>query len=255
METTSSSAESGLSGRVVAVTGAGSGIGLATATAFAAAGASVAGLDVRAGPPVDGLTWIDCDVTVSRSVEKAFARIAATYSKLDVVVNNAGIGAKGTVESATDEDWSRVFNVNVFGIGRVSKHALPLLRSGNSPAIVNVASSVAVAGTPLRAVYSASKGAVAALTRAMAADLLDEKVRVNAIYPGVVHTSVTGRYDDDPVAAVQLLTERAPLGHLIDVDEIAQAVLYLAHPANRSLTGVEFRYDGGITETVNFGTA
>jgi 2-keto-3-deoxy-L-fuconate dehydrogenase len=242
-------------GRVAAVTGAGSGIGLAAARAFAAAGTTVVGLDLREGPPVPGVAWIRCDVTDDESVANAFARIRSTYSKLDALVNNAGIGAKGSVETATDADWLGVFDVNVFGVARVSRYALPLLREGDSSAIVNVASSTAVAGTPLRAVYSASKGAVAALTRAMAADLVAEGVRVNAICPGAVHTSVTGRYDADPAAAVRLLTERAPLGHLIGVDEIARAILYLADPGNCSLTGVEFRYDGGITEVVNFGTA
>ncbi|GAA1011039.1 3-oxoacyl-ACP reductase [Acrocarpospora pleiomorpha] len=242
-------------GRIVAVTGAGSGIGLATASAFAAAGMTVVGLDLREGPPTERIGWIPCDVADDASVSAAFAALGDAYGKLDVVVNNAGIGARGSVETATDDDWLQVFGVNVFGVARVSRHSIPLLRLGHSATIVNVASSVAVAGTPLRAVYSASKGAVAALTRAMAADLVAEGIRVNAVYPGAVHTAVTGRYDADPDAARQLLTARMPLGHLIGADEIARAIVYLADPANRSLTGAEFRYDGGITELVNFGTA
>jgi NAD(P)-dependent dehydrogenase (short-subunit alcohol dehydrogenase family) len=241
--------------RVVAVTGAGSGIGLATARAFTAAGMTVAGLDLREGPPTPGVTWIHCDVTDEVSVGEAFARIAATHGSLDTLVNNAGIGAKGTVESASEDEWLGVFGVNVFGVARVSRHALPLLRHGRAPAIVNVASTTAVAGTPMRAVYSASKGAVAALTRAMATDHIADGIRVNAVYPGAVHTDVTGRYDADPVAAVRMLTERTPLGHLIDVEEIATAIVYLADPRNTSLTGAGLRYDGGITELVNFGTA
>ncbi|MTD57579.1 SDR family NAD(P)-dependent oxidoreductase [Amycolatopsis pithecellobii] len=246
---------SGDAARVVAVTGAGSGIGLATASAFAAAGMTVVGLDLREGPPSEGVGWIPCDVADDASVSAAFAALGDAHGKLDVVVNNAGIGGKGTVETATDEAWLQVFGVNVFGVARVSRHAIPLLRAGHAATIVNVASSVAVAGTPLRAVYSASKGAVAALTRAMAADLVAEGIRVNAVYPGPVHTAVTGRYDADPVAARQMLTARMPFGHLIGADEIARAIVYLADPANRSLTGAEFRYDGGTTELVNFGTA
>lgn len=255
MNMTRRSSGSALSGRIVAVTGAGSGIGYATATAFAAGGATVYGLDVHEGAETPGVTWVDCDIADDASVAAAFARIGDSHSRLDVVVNNAGVGAKGSVESAPDDEWLRVFNVNVFGVGRVSRHAIPLLRAGESPAIVNVSSAAAVVGTPVRAIYSASKGAVAALTRAMAADLLADGIRVNAIYPGAVYTPFTGRHDADPDAARELLTAHAPLGYLIDIDEIAYAILYLADPGNRSLTGAEFRYDGGISEIVNLGTA
>jgi NAD(P)-dependent dehydrogenase (short-subunit alcohol dehydrogenase family) len=201
------------------------------------------------------VTWLSCDVTDDASVRAAFDRVGELFGRLDTVVNNAGIGGRNTVETATDADWLTVFDVNVFGVARVSRHAIPLLRHSDSASIVNVVSNVAVAGTPLRAVYTASKGAVAALTRAMATDLIGDRIRVNAVYPGAVHTAVTGRYDADPDAARALLTASMPLGHLIDADEIARAIVYLAEPANRSLTGAEFRYDGGITELVNFGTA
>ncbi|WP_073455557.1 SDR family NAD(P)-dependent oxidoreductase [Pseudonocardia thermophila] len=249
-------AESGgaSSGRVAVVTGAGSGIGLATARAFLAAGTTVIGLDVRDESPEPGMDWIRCDVTDDAAVAAAFARIRETHGKLDVLVNNAGIPAKGTIEEATDADWQAVFDVNVFGVARVTRHALPLLRLGESAVIVNVSSGAALVGTPLRAVYSASKGAVAALTRALAADLVDVPIRVNAIFPGAVHTPIRGEHEEDPGAAVRRLTERAPLGYLIEADEIARAILYLADPANRSLTGTGLRYDGGITELVNFGT-
>src|SRR6186713_1820067 len=109
--------------QIVAVTGAGSGIGLATAAAFAATGAAVVGLDLRDGPPMEGVTWLECDVADNASVETAFARIADVYGRLDVVVNNAGIGGRNTVETATDAEWLAVFEVNVFGVARVSRHA------------------------------------------------------------------------------------------------------------------------------------
>lgn len=242
-------------GRVVAVTGASGGLGTAIAAAFAAAGANVVGLDLASGQQLDGVTWIDCDVTDDAAVEDAFAWMDSTHGRVDVVVNNAGIGAKGTIETASPEDWSAVFDLNVFGLVRVSKHALPLLRRSDAASIVNIGSVNAVIGTPLRAVYSASKGAVAALTRAMAADLLDEGIRVNAVHPGPVLTSVTGRYDDDREAAVRLMTVSQPLRRLINAEEIAATVLYLAGPAHRSLTGAEIRYDGSLSEVVNVGTS
>lgn len=242
-------------GRIVAVTGAGGGIGSATAAAFAAAGATVYGLDLGEGPAIDGVTWLTCDVTDEAGVAGAFGHIGEAHGKLDVVVNNAAVGAKGSVETAAAEDWSSVFDINVFGVARVSRHALPLLRKSDGGSIVNVGSVNALVGTPLRAVYSASKGAVAALTRAMAADLLDEGIRVNAIHPGPVLTPVTGRYDDDRDEAIRLMTQSQPLGHLIGVDEICAAILYLASPTNRSLTGAALRYDGSLSEVVNVGTA
>jgi 2-keto-3-deoxy-L-fuconate dehydrogenase len=254
MSTSPSLAMPAFAGRVVAVTGASGGLGTAIATAFVAAGADVVGLDLETGQQIDGVNWIECDVTDDAAVEDAFAHVAATHGRLDVVVNNAGIGAKGTIETASSEDWSTVFDLNVLGLVRVSKHALPLLRGSDAASIVNIGSVNAVIGTPLRAVYSASKGAVAALTRAMAADLLDEGIRVNVVHPGPVLTSVTGRYDDDRDAAIRLMTESQPLGRLIDAGEIAAAVLYLAGPANRSLTGAEICYDGSLSEVVNVGT-
>lgn len=245
-------------GRVVVVTGALGGIGEATVEAFRAAGATVVGLDVAAGPAVGGAGGVHqlaCDLTDSREVEEAFAEVGRSHGKVDVVVNNAAIGAKGTVETATDEDWSQVFDLNVFGVARVSRAAIPLVRASDAGAIINVASVNALIGTPMRAVYSASKGAIAALTRAMAADLLADRIRVNAVYPGPVLTSVTGRYDDDREAAIELMRQRQPLGRLIDAEEIASSILYLSDPLHRSLTGVELRYDGSLSEVVNVGTA
>ena len=247
--------------RVVVVTGALGGIGESTVRAFRGAGATVIGLDVAAGRAasgddgLEGVDYVACDLTDSGQVDEVFAEIGRDHGKVDVVVNNAAIGAKGTVETATDEDWSQVFDLNVYGVARVSRAALPLLRASDAGAVVNVASVNALIGTPVRAVYSASKGAVAALTRAMAADLLADRIRVNAVYPGPVLTAVTGRYDEDREAAIELMRERQPLGRLIDADEIASSILYLSDPLHRSLTGMELRYDGSLSEVVNVGTA
>ena len=162
----------------VVITGAGSGIGLAVAKKLQAQGAHIFGLDLQAGE-LDGVgTWIECDIGSDESVTKAFANIVGTVSKIDVLINNAGIGAQGGVEAATTEEWNKVLNINVIGTSRVTAAALPLLRKSTDAAIVNTCSVVATVGLPKRAIYSASKGAILSLTLAMAADLLPEKIRV-----------------------------------------------------------------------------
>ncbi|MSW15296.1 MAG: SDR family NAD(P)-dependent oxidoreductase, partial [Actinobacteria bacterium] len=157
-------------GLTAVVTGAGSGIGLEVAKSLHAQGAKVFGLDLNEGEMSSVATFVQCDVGSTESVQAAFATISSSTKVLDILVNNAGVGAAGTVEQATDEEWSRLMNINVAGISRVSAAALPLLRKSNSASIVNTCSIAATVGLPNRAVYSASKGAVLSLTYAMAAD-------------------------------------------------------------------------------------
>ena len=152
-------------GLVAVVTGGASGIGAATAALLADRGARVAILDRDvAHVDVTAVIAITCDITSATAVDAAVAEVARTLGGIDIVVNNAGIGALGDVAANSDEEWHRVFDVNVVGIARVSRAALPYLRQSEHAAIVNVSSVVAVVGVPQRAVYSASKGAVAALT-------------------------------------------------------------------------------------------
>lgn len=238
-----------LAGLTAVVTGAGSGIGLATAQNFRTAGVRVFGLDTKVGDMEGVAEWIPCDIASTDAVESAFGTVAARVGALDILVNNAGIGAVGSVEEATDEEWARVLNINVIGIARVTKAALPLLRASAAASIVNTCSIAATVGLPQRAVYSASKGAVQSLTLAMAADLIHEKIRVNCVNPGTADTPWIARLLDlaqDPSAERAALEQRQPSGRLVTADEVARAIMFLASPDQRSTTGAVLAVDGGM---------
>jgi len=232
-------------GLTAAVTGAGSGIGLATAQMLQARGAKVFGLDLNEGEMGQVAQWIQCDIGDAESVNKAFSQI----SSLDILINNAGISAVGTVETSPDEDWTRVLNVNVVGLVRTSRAALPLLRKSKHAAIVNTCSVAATAGIPKRAIYSATKGAVLSLTLAMANDHLVDGVRVNCVNPGTADTPWVKRLLDqaaDPAAERTALEARQPMGRLVSADEVASAICYLASPMQSSTTGTSLAVDGGM---------
>lgn len=240
---------SDLTGLTAVITGAGSGIGLATAQNFAAAGARVFGVDLNIGEMQGVAEWIPCDIGSSDSVAGAFATLASQVSVLDILVNNAGIGAVGSVEDGTDEEWERVLNVNVLGIARVTRAALPLLRASSAAAIVNTCSIAATVGLPQRAIYSASKGAVQSLTLAMAADLVREGIRVNCVNPGTADTPWVTRLLDlaqDPAAERSALEQRQPSGRLVTAVEVAHSIRFLASPNQRSITATVLAVDGGM---------
>src|SRR5437868_11952608 len=180
-------------GLAALVTGGASGIGLATARLRAARGARVALLDrIKADGETTDLYPVLADVTDDAAVRAAVAEAGRALGRLDIVVNNAGIGAAGSVEDNDDAEWHRVLDVNVLGIVRTTRAALPLLRQAarerGQAAIVNTCSVAATAGLPNRALYSASKGAVYALTLAMATDHITEQIRVTCVNPGTVDT-------------------------------------------------------------------
>jgi NAD(P)-dependent dehydrogenase (short-subunit alcohol dehydrogenase family) len=227
------------------VTGGASGIGLAAASLLAARGAQVVVFDLKPDVP-EPLAGIATDVSDDASVRDAVSAAALQLGGIDVLVNNAGIGAQGTVEGNDDEDWHRVLDVNVVGVSRAS---LPYLRESRAAAIVNTCSIAATAGLPNRALYSASKGAVLALTMAMAADHVREGIRVNCVNPGTADTPWVGRLldvADDPAAERAALEGRQPMGRLVTADEVAHAIAYLASPLSGSTTGTALAVDGGM---------
>ncbi|GLI01567.1 SDR family NAD(P)-dependent oxidoreductase [Phytohabitans aurantiacus] len=231
------------------VTGGASGIGLATAVLLAKRGARVACLDLKPDGLPAPLAGFTADVADDSSVRAAVAAAVEMLGGLDVLVNNAGIGALGTVESNPDDEWHRVFDVNVVGLVRVSRAALPHLRASEHAAIVNTCSIAATAGLPQRALYSATKGAVQSLTLAMAADHVREGVRVCCVNPGTVDTPWVRRLlaaAPDPAAELAALEARQPTGRLVSPDEVAAAIAYLASPLAGATTGTVLAVDGGM---------
>ncbi|MFE2100652.1 MULTISPECIES: SDR family NAD(P)-dependent oxidoreductase [unclassified Streptomyces] len=231
------------------VTGGASGIGRATAHLLAGRGAQVAVLDLDTSSVDKPLLAHRADVSDDTSVRTAVQQAAEALGGLDVLVNNAGIGARGTVEDNDDEEWRRVFDVNVLGMVRTARAALPHLRRSRHAAIVNTCSVAATAGLPQRALYSATKGAVYSLTLAMAADHVREGIRVNCVNPGTADTPWVGRLLDaapDPAAERAALEARQPTGRLVSAAEVAGAIAYLASPLSGATTGTALAVDGGM---------
>lgn len=228
-----------VSKRIVLVTGSAGGIGTALVDRFGALGDTVIGLDIA-----DGF-----DVTDPAACFTAVQRIVSEHGRIDVLCNNAGIGAVGDVVTATLDDWHRVFAVNVFGIANLSRAVLPVMRTVGRGVIVNTCSIAATVGLAERAVYSASKGAVLSLTKAMAADEVKFGIRVNCVSPGTVRSPWVERLvagTEDPDAAFEALRRRQPLGRLVSCEEVADAVVFLAAETTFT-TGADFLLDGGIS--------
>ena len=237
-------------GLVALVTGGASGIGAATAAELVSRGARVAVLDRDITNAASDVLAVTCDVTDAGQVRDAVARVAAELGGLDVVINNAGIGASGTVADNDDDEWARVLDVNVTSMARVAREALPHLEASPHAAIVNTSSAVAYVGVVNRALYAASKAAIVGLTLAMAADHVRAGIRVNAVAPGTADTPWVGRLleqADDPDAAAEALRRRQPIGRLVSAGEVAKAIAYLASPLSGSTTGTILRVDGGMS--------
>jgi 2-keto-3-deoxy-L-fuconate dehydrogenase len=236
-------------GKTAIVTGAGSGIGSATATALHAEGADVWLADVD-GNAVEAAVAELGDrahpVTLDVRDEAAVAAAIGATGSLDVLVNAAGIGSTTTAPDTPLETWERVLAVNATGTFLCCKHAIGAM-AGRGGAIVNVASVAGLVGLRNRAAYCASKGAVIALTRALALDHAAERIRVNAVCPGTVDTPWVRRLVEEAGESLDALRARQPLGRLGTAAEIAEAILYLASDRAAFVTGTILTVDGGLT--------
>ena len=226
---------------IALVTGAASGIGRATAVELAARGWEVVGLDRDAGEGVA--------VTVDVTDTEAVAAAVASVGRVDLLANVAGTGSTQNVVETPPELWDAVFAVNVRGIFNVSRALLPGMIERGGGVIVNAASVAGIVGLRDRAAYCASKGAVIALTKAMAIDHVGDGIRVNCVCPGTVDTPWVGRLidaADDPVATRAALVARQPMGRLGTAEEVAKAIAYLASDDAAFVTGTELVIDGGL---------
>lgn len=244
-----------LDGKIAIITGAGAGIGEATAILFAQNGANVVCTDIsdsglRVASTIQSLErkaiFVKGDVSEVKSTEQIVSEAIDMYGQLDILVNNAGIVIPGRVDNTSPEDWDRTMAVNVRGAYLLSKSSIPHLRKTHG-VIINVASAVALMGAKDRAAYTASKGALVSLTRAMAVDYMEDKIRVNCICPGTTDTpSLNDRLAKlpDPKAARVQFIERQPLRRFGRPEEIAEGILYLA--TAEFCTGTCLSVDGGM---------
>jgi NAD(P)-dependent dehydrogenase (short-subunit alcohol dehydrogenase family) len=246
--------------RVAVITGAGSGIGQAMALLFAREGARVLAADVNgsaaeataaaittAGGTAQVFT---ADVSRADQVAAMITQAQATYGRIDILCNNAGIGSTTSVVECEPDEWDRVMTINVKSVYLGCKYAVPLMIEQGGGVIINTASVAGMVGLVKRAAYSASKGAVIALTRQVAIEYVEQGIRVNCLCPGTVDSPWVGRLlagAEDPTAARQALVARQPLGRLGTPAEIAAAALYLASDDAAFITGTGLVIDGGLT--------
>jgi NAD(P)-dependent dehydrogenase (short-subunit alcohol dehydrogenase family) len=246
-----------LEGKRAIVTGSGSGIGRAIALRFSQEGARVvlSDVDEEAARVVGAVAGNETlvhksDVTRSDEVEDLVETAVEAWGGLDIMVNNAGIGVAGTAANTSEEDYERVMDVCLRGTFLGMKYAIPAIRDSGGGSVINMSSVAALVGIPDRAVYSAAKGAIIAITRAAAIDHVSEGVRVNSIAPGTVDTPWIGRITagyDDPEEARAKMQARQPHGRFVTPEEIAAMAAYLASDESASVIGACMIVDGGVT--------
>jgi NAD(P)-dependent dehydrogenase (short-subunit alcohol dehydrogenase family) len=247
-------------GKVVLITGAGVGIGRAAAVRFGKEGAKVA---INSLTPTNGQEtlrllqeargqgiYIQGDVSITADARRIVEETVKAFGRIDILVNNAGIVLPGRVDNISEEDWDRTIAVNLKGVYLVSKYTIPEMRKIGGGVIVLNASVVAIKGVKDRGAYTASKGGVLALTKAMAADYLSENIRVNCVCPGTTYTPSLERriqvFADPEKARVDFIA-RQPMGRLGKDEEIAAAILFAASDEAAFMTGANIAIDGGMT--------
>jgi NAD(P)-dependent dehydrogenase (short-subunit alcohol dehydrogenase family) len=248
-----------LEDKIALVTGGGAGIGRAIAETFAREGAKVmiADRDGDAAKEVaDAIVKSngaaaahEVDVTDTAQVKKLMEEIGVAHGRLDVLVNNAGVGERGDFRHLSDEAWERVWSVNLDGTVRCAREAFDLLKASGKASIINLSSIMATKHTRQMAVYSATKGAVSALSRSLAVEYAPYGIRVNTLLPGYVETALIGRYLSNPMIAKALLTQ-TPLRRFGTPQDIANAALFLASDEAAYITGASLNVDGGMATTL-----
>jgi NAD(P)-dependent dehydrogenase (short-subunit alcohol dehydrogenase family) len=241
--------------KIAVVTGAGAGIGLATARLFAAEGAHVYVTDVNgdaAGSAADALTreghsatGMTVDVSRGQDVTALFQTIQTEHGRIDVLVNNAGLNVRADFRHLSDADWVKIREVNLDGVVRIARDGFPLLKASGSGSLINIASIMGHRGLRQLAAYSATKGAVSALTRTLAVEYAAFGIRVNALAPGFIETALTERVLKNP-AINKALIDQTPLRRFGTGEDVARAALFFATPDSAFVTGAELAVDGGM---------
>jgi NAD(P)-dependent dehydrogenase (short-subunit alcohol dehydrogenase family) len=254
-----------LSGKVAIVTGAASGIGRASAMAFAREGAKVVFADcnrdegelaVRTVVAEGHEAWFTrVDVAKEGDVAQMVEDAVTRWGRIDILFNNAGVLLVKPVEEITEEEWDRVMGINVKATFFAVKHAVPHLRRSGGGAILNTGSIASLAGQVSTPVYSASKGAIALLTKSLALDLGRDGIRVNCICPGITDTPMLREHlgrGNEGEERIRTRLARVPLGNILSPDDVARAALYLVSDDSRGITGVLHVVDGGLTAAYEF---
>lgn len=250
-----------LSQKIAIVTGGGSGIGQSISRVFAQQGARVYILDVDKAAANDtaqritsdgfNARFIACDISDQAQVQQVVQDIFEENSKLDILVNNAGVAHIGNVETTTEADMDRIYNINIKGVYNCLHASIPYMKQSGGGVVLNLASVASVVGIADRFAYSMSKGAVLTMTQSVAKDYLGDNIRCNSVAPGRVHTPFVDGFlkDNYPGQEKEMfdkLSKTQPIGRMGKPDEIAKLALFLCSDAAGFITGCNYPIDGGF---------